>query len=249
MGLSEAQVLARSTELLSPATTASYRSLLERRLAGEPVAYLFGEREFFGRSFRVDRRVLIPRPETEHLIEAALELDLPARATIADIGTGSGAIAITLALEIAEARLLAADLSVAALVLAAVNTRDHSVTDRVELLATDRLAALDAERLDLVVSNPPYIDPAIAGELSPEVTDFEPPMALFAAERGWRLIEGLLSDGARLRPGTPLLLEIGFDQGDRLADRCRRGPIELLEIRPDLAGRDRIALLRRRAGR
>jgi release factor glutamine methyltransferase len=193
--------------------------------------------------------VLIPRPETEHLIEAALELRLASGALIADLGTGSGAIAITLALELEDSRLVASDVSVAALAVAAANARAHGVEDRVRPLAADRLAALHAERFDLVVSNPPYVDPDIAPELSPEVTAFEPPGALFAENRGWELIERLMLDGERLRAGTPVLLEIGSDQGARLTDRCRTGALELIEIRPDLAGRDRTALLRRRAER
>ncbi len=119
LGLSEAQVLARGGEAVPEAAAREIEALLVRRLAGEPVAYLFGEREFFGRSFAVDPRVLIPRPETEHLVEIALALPLPARPRILDLGTGSGAIAVTLALELPAARVVATDRSPAALAVAA----------------------------------------------------------------------------------------------------------------------------------
>ena len=111
LGRGEASILAHAEEAVGDDDTERFRALLERRLTGEPMAYLFGEREFYGRPFTVDSRVLIPRPETEHLIETALALDLPPRPRIADAGTGSGAIAVTLALELPGARLLATDVS------------------------------------------------------------------------------------------------------------------------------------------
>lgn len=246
LGLSEAQVLARSREPAPAKVVASFHELLERRLAGEPVAYLRGEREFFGRRFQVDSRALIPRPETEHLIEAALEISLPPAPRILDVGTGTGAIAVTLALEIPQARLLATDLSLAALALGDSNARAHAVSERVAFVASELLSALDLTRIDLLVSNPPYIDPAIASELSAEVTGFEPGLALFAANRGRAIGERLIGESGSLRPGTPVLLEIGYDQAGALTESCERSPLELREIHQDLAGHDRLALLTRR---
>ena len=156
LGRGEASVLARGEESVPDAVVERYRDLLERRVSGEPFAYLFGEREFFGRPFAVDSRVLIPRPETEHLVEAVLALDLPDQPRLLDIGTGSGCIAVTLALELPRARVVATDLSLGALSVAAQNVRRHGVEDRVSLLRCDLCSALEISTFDAVASNPPY---------------------------------------------------------------------------------------------
>ncbi len=242
----EASVLAHAEEAVPAAAAARFRSLLERRLAGEPVAYLFGEREFYGRPFAVDLRVLIPRPETEHLIEAVLALDLPPRPHVADAGTGSGAIAVTLALEIPEVRLVATDVSLDALAVAHANVRRHGAGQRVTLVGADLLRAIDLARIDVVAANPPYVDPADASGLSPEVTAFEPHLALFAPDRGRALILRLLDETAALRPGAHLVMEIGHDQGEWLAAAVDERPEwELVEIVQDYGGVHRTAVLRR----
>ncbi len=242
----EASVLAHTEDAVPAAAAERFRGLLARRLAGEPVAYLFGEREFYGRPFAVDRRVLIPRPETEHLIEAALALDLPARPRIADAGTGSGAIAITLALEIPGARLLATDVSLPALEVARANVRRHGAGDRMALVGADLVSALDLGRIDLVVSNPPYVDPAEAPELSAEVTGFEPHLALFAPDRGRAVIRRLLDETAGLRAGAYLVIEIGHDQSGWLEGVAgEHEGWELIEIVRDYGGIPRTAVLRR----
>src|SRR3954471_4523721 len=169
LGLSEARVIARQETEVPPETERRFRDLLARRLTGEPVAYLIGEREFWGRPFAVDSRVLIPRPETEHVVEVALQERLPERPWVLDVGTGSGILAVTLALEIPGARTVATDLSPGALAVAAQNARRLGAT--VRLVRTDLTAGLDLARFDLVVSNPPYIDPEDAPSLSPEVRD------------------------------------------------------------------------------
>ncbi|HUO85870.1 MAG TPA: peptide chain release factor N(5)-glutamine methyltransferase [Thermoanaerobaculia bacterium] len=219
LGLGEAQVLARGDRPVAPAERQRFLELLERRLGGEPVAYLFGEREFYGRSFAVDRRVLIPRPETELLVAAALAADLPAAPRILDLGTGSGCLAVTLALELPAARVVASDRSPGALAVAAGNVRRWEVGDRVRPVAADLFAGLDVSSFDLVVSNPPYVDPDDAPGLSPEVVDFEPPVALFAGDRGEAVIARILSGAADLRRGALLLLEIGAGQLPRLERR------------------------------
>ena len=246
LGRGEAGVLARPEDVVPASTAERFSALLERRLGGEPVAYLFGEREFYGRAFAVDPRVLIPRPETEHLIEATLALELPARSCIADAGTGSGAIAVTLALELPGVRLLATDVSFGALEVARTNVRRHEVAGRVTLAAADLVSALDLARIDLVVSNPPYIDPTSAPELSREVTGFEPHLALFAADRGRAVLERLLEETAGLRAGAHLIVEIGHDQGEWLeAAAGTRRQWELIEIVRDYGGVRRTAVLRR----
>lgn len=247
LGRGEASVLAHAEEVVADDDAERFRALLERRLAGEPVAYLFGEREFFGRPFNVDSRVLIPRPETEHLIEAALDLDLPPRPHIADAGTGSGAIAVTLALEVPRARLLATDVSLPALQVARANARRHGVADRVTLIGADLISAVDLERIDLLVSNPPYVDPTMAPELSVEVTDFEPHTALFAPDSGRAVIKRLLDEAASIPAGAHMVLEIGHDQGQWLESAvATHGGWRLLEIVRDYSGVGRTAVLRRR---
>src|ERR1700674_5912187 len=203
LGLSEAQVMARDDQPVPPAAAARFEALLARRLGGEPVAYLLGEREFYRRSFAVDERVLIPRPETEHLVEAALTLALPPAPRILDVGTGSGCLAVTLALELTGARVVAADLSPAALAVAAGNARRHGVAGRVAAAASDLIAAFDLSRFDLVVSNPPYVDPGDAPALSPEVCNFEPHLALFSPDSGDAVLARLIRECARPAPRTP----------------------------------------------
>ncbi|MEE8277312.1 MAG: peptide chain release factor N(5)-glutamine methyltransferase, partial [Thermoanaerobaculia bacterium] len=246
LGLSEAQVLARSRDRVPATEARRFRELLERRLAGEPVAYLLGEKEFFGRPFAVDRRVLIPRPESEHLVESALAQRLPEEPRILDVGTGSGCLAVTLALELPGARVTAVDVSPAALVVASANARRHGVAGRVVCAAADLVRGLELSRFDLVVSNPPYIDPATAQELSPEIREHEPPAALFAEGRGRAILDRLLRELAALRSGAPLILEIGFDQADWLRQRADASVFELQEVRSDYSGLPRVVVLRRR---
>ncbi len=242
----EASILAHDDEVIPAAAARRFRALLERRLAGEPVAYLFGEREFYGRVFHVDPRVLVPRPETEHLVEATLALELPDRPRIADVGTGCGVIAITLALEIPGARLLATDLSIAALEIARSNVRRYGVAGRVAPVAVDLVSALCLAKIDLVVSNPPYIDPAVAPRLSVEVTSFEPHAALFAPDRGRALIQRLLDETTGVRAGGYLVIEIGHDQGEWLEAAVMKGRgWQLVEIVRDYGSIPRTAVLRR----
>ena len=255
LGRGEAGVLAHDDEVVPASAAVRFRQLLARRLGGEPVAYLFGEREFYGRPFDVDPRVLIPRPETEHLIETVLGLDLPPDPRLIDVGTGTGCIAVTLALEIPRARILAADLSFSALQVARCNVRRHRVADRVAAVCSDLTAALRLEPVDLVASNPPYVDPADRRGLSAEVRDFEPRVALFAADRGRAVVARLLAETAALRPGAHLVLEIAYDQSEWLvAAVAGQPPIcppsgepawELVDLVRDYGSIPRIAVLRR----
>ncbi len=246
LGWSEAQVLARGERPVPPAAARRFAALLARRLGGEPVAYLTGEREFWGRSFHVDRRVLVPRPETEHLVEAALAAPLSAAPRILDVGTGSGCLAVTLALELPCARVVACDVSPAALAVAAANVRRHGAGGRVALVAADLCAPLDLAAFDLVVSNPPYVDPAAAGGLSPEVVDHEPAQALFAGERGRRELRRLVSGAAAgLAPGAVLLLEVGHDQATIVGEHATASGLHLEGVTRDYAGIPRVVRLRR----
>ncbi|HEX9735145.1 MAG TPA: peptide chain release factor N(5)-glutamine methyltransferase [Thermoanaerobaculia bacterium] len=247
LGRGEAALLARGDETVDAAARRRFEALLERRLRGEPVAYLLGEREFYGRPFRVDDRVLIPRPETEHLIEAVLALGLPLAPRVLDVGTGSGAIAVTVALEVPGARVVASDLSLGTLEVLAANARGHGVAERVLPVLGDLTAALDLGGFDLVVANPPYVDPDEAVRLSPEVVAFEPHLALFAPGSGRSTIARLLAAAPALRRGTPLVIEIGYDQSEWLEGVV--GELQGLELEgivKDLAGHPRTAILRRR---
>lgn len=247
LGWSEAQVRARNDRWVEPSLATRYRAWIDRRIEGEPVAYLLQEREFFGRTFFVDDRVLIPRPETEHIVEVALKLPLPSAPRILDIGCGSGCLALTLAAELPSARVVAVDLSAAALAVTDDNRRRHQLQERVLVAASDLSSGLRLEGFDLVVSNPPYIDPAERTTLSPEVTRYEPHLALFADGDGKALVERLLDDAKPMRSGAFLVMEIGYDQGEWLRRAvAHRDHLQWVEIRNDLAGIPRTGVLRRR---
>ncbi len=246
LGLSEAQLLARNREPVPPEAAARFEALLTRRLAGEPVAYLTGEKEFWGRPFRVDRRVLIPRPETEHVVEAALAERLPERPRLLDVGTGSGCLAVTLALEVPGARVAATDLSPAALALAAANARALGAAGRVALLAADLAAGLDLAAFDLVVSNPPYVDPAEWWGLSPEVCAFEPRLALSPPGAGDLLLARLLQQASGMRRGARLIVEIGAGQRDAVVRHGEAAGLPLVAERADYAGIPRVLVFEKK---
>jgi len=244
LALGEASLLAHDAEYVGDDIVARFESLVVRRLAGEPVAYLLGRREFFGRLFAVDARVLVPRPETEHLVEAALALAdaLPPRPRILDLGTGSGCIAVTLALELPGSRVVATDRSPSALAVASRNAA--ALGAPIGLVGAAWSNALRAERFDLVVSNPPYLDPT-SGEVAPEVARWEPGAALWAGSGGLDAYESLLDSLVPVRAGTPLLLEIGLGQRQPLAALAAGRGWHLAAVHHDLAGIERVVELRR----
>jgi len=249
LGAREASLLALDHEAVAGPNEARFRELIERRTAGEPIAYLLGEKEFFGRDFAVDRRVLIPRPETEHLVEIALRLDLPDRARVLDIGTGSGCIAISVAAERRNWQVVATDVSLAALAVARTNARRHQVESRVHLLAADLFDGLELSSFDVVLGNPPYVEEEIVPFLSRDVRDFEPRVALTAGPEGLEAIRTLLDAAVGLRPGAWLAFEFGFGQGDAIVELARSsGNFDRIELRCDLAGIERDVLLRRGDG-
>ncbi|HEX9945304.1 MAG TPA: peptide chain release factor N(5)-glutamine methyltransferase [Thermoanaerobaculia bacterium] len=245
LGLSEARVIAREDAEVPPAAERRFRALLERRLAGEPVAYLTGVREFWGRPFHVDPRVLIPRPETEHVVEAALAERLPASPWILDVGTGSGCLAVTLALEVPGSRVVATDLAPGALAVAAGNARRLGAADRVSFVRTDLAAGLDLSRFDLVVSNPPYVDRSEIPEISPEVCNFEPLLALFPPGAGDSILARLFAQCAGLRSGVALAVEIGRGQMDAARRHAEAAGLDLAEVREDYSAIPRVLVLRR----
>jgi len=246
LGVPESRLFARPEQAVEPVSAERFADLLERRLRGEPVAYLLGEREFYGRRFRVDPRVLIPRPETEHLVEAALALPLAKAPRLLDLATGSGCVAVTLALERPKAAVVATDLSPAALAVARDNCRRLGAAGRVALVAADLACGLDLASFDLAVSNPPYIARREAADLSPEIFDHEPHRALFGGADGTAVLARLLVELTGLRPGIPLLVEIGQGQAELLAELAAASGFRLLGIQPDYAGIPRVARLERR---
>ncbi len=197
------------------AARAAFRELVKRRAEGTPVAYLVGRREFYSLDFRVNADVLIPRPETELLVVTAL--DLAKQRTncepiaVADVGTGSGIVAVCIAKHLPECRVTAVDISPKALDVARTNAVERGVAERIELIESDLLAAVDPKhRFDFILSNPPYVKSSEWDSLAVDIRDHEPRMALVAGDRGTETIERLIPQAAdRLDPGGHLLMEIG----------------------------------------
>ena len=237
---------------LTPGAQETYEALVARRLQGEPVAYLIGRKEFMGLDFLTDRRALIPRPETELLVEMALtearrrgEAAL-ADLRVADIGTGSGAIAIALAVNEQRLPLIyATDISAEALELAAENARRLGVAERLRLLQGDLLEPLP-EPVDLLLGNLPYIADNEEEILAPDVRDYEPHLALFGEEGGLGHIRRMLASApAHLKPGAVLVLEFGYNQRVPLTDIIASAlPGAQVRFISDYAGWDRLVEIR-----
>jgi len=247
LGRDRTFLIAHDDELLSAEQSRIFDDLVLRRASGEPLQYLTGHQEFFKLDFEVTPNVLIPRPETELIVEAVLEL-FPQNAefNFADVGTGSGCIAISILHERAQARATAIDKSAPALEVARRNAARHQVTDRLRMLESDLFAALPREEtFDLIVSNPPYIQSGALKTLQREVR-LEPQSALDGGPDGLTLIRRLLSDApAFLRARGYLVFEIGFDQEDSLRRIIDQTIWELSEIRQDLQGLGRTVILRK----
>jgi len=207
---------------------------MRRRRAGEPLQYIRGKTEFFGRDFFVDDRVLIPRPETELVVEAAIE-KIERGARVVDIGTGSGCIAVTLALQRPDLRVVATDASISALAVAHRNGANN-------LVACDVLSAFVRD-FDWIVSNPPYISAADVEQLATEVRDHEPRSALTPGPAGTEAIEKILDQAGRAR----VILEIGFGQVEVVRDLASARHFDVEEVRNDLAGIPRVMVLSRRS--
>lgn len=236
-----AALLARWNEVLDAEEARLYVEFIERRFAGEPIQYIFGETEFYGLPFEVTRDVLIPRPETEHLVEHVLDLaGRFAAPRIADIGTGSGILAVTLAAHLPDARLTAIDLSAPALTIAEENAKRNRVAIR--FLHGDLLCPVAGERFEIVVSNPPYVPSADLATLSVEVRDYEPALALFAGDDGLEVYRRLIPAAFEvLIPGGFLALEIGYGQQPAIAGLFQAAGFEAIEFLPDLQGIPRVA--------
>ena len=249
LGWDRSTYLTRREEPLAPEAATPYETLIVRRERREPVAYITGRREFWNLEFIVSPAVLIPRPESEFIIEASLaRLGDKSRAwVIADVGTGSGCLAITLAHELPAARVTATDISPVALGVARDNAVRLGVSDRVTFVQTSLLGdALGP--FDLIVANPPYVPLSHSTTLSPDVRDYEPSQALYGhGDDGLEEARALLAQApSRLTPNGVLLMEFGFTQADAVRDALRQVPgLEPIEILRDLQGHERTLVARR----
>ncbi len=249
LGVERSVLYAYPEREVAPTLATQFFQLVERRSKGEPVAYLLGRREFYGLDFIVDPRVLIPRPETELLVEAALtqirqKIAADALPIVADIGTGSGAIPITLAVE--EPRLpylYACDISADALVVAQLNCQRHHVAERVRLLQGDLLAPLP-EPVDILTANLPYVGTEEMQAMTHDVSAYEPHLALFSGPEGLDLLERFcreLRQSSLLKPNALLLLEIGYQQQEPLTRLILElWPQSTVTSIKDYAGWDRV---------
>jgi release factor glutamine methyltransferase len=256
LGRDRAWIYTHPEDALEPATVDRYFTLVERRAAGEPTQYLTGKQEFWGLEFEVTPDVLIPRPETEHLVEVALErlgsrginINMKTGALspllrIADVGTGSGCLAVALAHELPHAEILATDISAPALEIARRNSARHGVADRVLLLQTDLLASInEANSFDLILSNPPYVACNESHQLSREVREHEPASALFAGPTGIEIYARLIQQAASLlRRRGILVLELGYNSLDHVRSLLYGQPAWVnVSVTNDLAGIPRV---------
>ena len=252
LGLDRAALHAEPARVVAARDATRFRDLARRRAGREPLQYLTGEQEFWSLSFRVTPEVLIPRPETEHLVEVLLRLRLRPDPRLLDLGTGSGCLAIAAAREIPGALVVAVDSDAAALEVARGNALRHGVTERITFLRGDLFEPLAGRRwergFDVILSNPPYVPEADWAALEPEVREHEPKAALTPGPDGLAIHRRLAAGAASwLRPGGALLAEIGAGQDQAARDLyAGRAHLELVAIEPDLAGIPRVIVVRSR---
>lgn len=243
LGISRVQLYLDINHEISPPQAETFWQLIERRLKHEPIAYISGHREFYGLDFHVDSNVLIPRPESELLVEKALELAQNRSVSgIAEVGTGCGAIAISLALNLLQTKIYATDISATALKVARFNCRKHGVEDRICFLEGNMLDPLQ-EAVDLIVANLPYVKESEL--ISSDTLNSEPSLALNGGTDGLDEIRRLCTQaGDKLRPGGGMLLEIGQGQRKALVTFLHSlFPLAKIEVTPDLSGIDRVVSL------
>jgi release factor glutamine methyltransferase len=266
LGRDRAWMYSHPEEILDPATATEYFALIARRAAGEPTQYLTGKQEFWGLEFEVTPAVLIPRPETEHVMEVALarlgerglkihmDTGKPRETLyVADVGTGSGCLAVALAYELPQAEIVATDVSPAALEVARRNAARHHVASRIHFVETDLLPSLTAAetedaRFDLIVSNPPYIADSDATTLQREVREHEPHAALFAGPNGTEIYDRLVVEAERqLRDRGILVLELGHDSAEHVRALFDATPTSWTNgsVTLDLAGIPRVLAAQR----
>lgn len=254
LGVDRTHLLVKSEEQVGDAHYKSFLRLIERRAAGEPLQYITGHQEFFGLDFSVTSAVLIPRPETEFLVERVIKLmdDSMQSPVIVDVGTGSGCIAVALAVNLPRARVIATDLSAVALEVARINAERHGVAGRIEFIQGDLLEPLEPLRLedsvDVLASNPPYVNEGTTELIQREVIDWEPREALFGGVEGLDFYRRLLAEGSKfVRSGGYLVFEIGYNQLDAITEIIAAVEWELVDVTNDLQGIPRTVTLRKPA--
>ncbi|MEZ0329025.1 MAG: peptide chain release factor N(5)-glutamine methyltransferase [Dissulfuribacterales bacterium] len=247
LSVERAWLYAHSDHLLTAEQLATYKEKIHRRRSGEPIAYITGRKEFWSLEFKVTPNTLIPRPETELLVETALQiidLHFPNEnfIDILDIGTGSGAIAVALTHERPNIRAVATDISFDALKVACENAVRHGVRSRMKFVCADCMCGLKAcNQFHIILSNPPYISHEERNELPSEVLDYEPALALFSDEDGLRAIRLIVSNAGRfLRQNGHLLCEIGWKQGEKVIEIAGIYFDQQARIIRDYSGRDRV---------
>jgi release factor glutamine methyltransferase len=241
LGVTRERLLAQPELRVAPAEVQAFTQLVQRCQRGEPLAYLLGEKEFYGRVFKVSAAVLIPRPETELLVDIALAAALNDRARVLDLGTGSGCVALTLALERPSWQVTATDVSHDALEVARVNATKLSV-DNVGFRHGSWFSVVSGQRFDLIVSNPPYV---AAGDSHLQALRFEPPTALVAEGNGLASLQQIIESAPpHLLPGGILALEHGYEQADAVRELFSAGGWRDVRTQVDFAGLDRVTLAR-----
>jgi release factor glutamine methyltransferase len=248
IGKNKAWLMAHGEEEFAGCSAIGYSALLERRGKGEPMQYITGECEFYGLPFRVTPDVLIPRPETEHLVERVIELARTfEQPRILDVGTGSGAIAIAVAHGWPKAMITAVDISDRALSVAKENAERLGFADRIRFVQGDLLSPVEGERFEIIASNPPYVPDTDRALISVEVREHEPHVALFGGLDGLGIYRRLIPDArAALVPGGYLVFEFGFSQQADVEALVADAGFEEIEFISDLQGIPRIASARRR---
>ncbi len=241
IGKDRAWILAHRDDNYAGCSSIGFAELIKRRAAGEPVQYITSTCEFYGLPFRVTPDVLIPRPETEHVVEKAISLAHPFPSQrILDVGTGSGAIAIALAHHLPNATVCACDISPAALAIAAANAARNQCN--VHMIQSDLLSAFANEEFSLIISNPPYVPTSDRATLDIEVRDHEPALALFAGADGLDIYRRLIPQAfTHLESNGYLLLEIGHGQRDAIESLFLTAGFDTIEFSPDLQGIPRVA--------
>jgi release factor glutamine methyltransferase len=244
LGQDRTYLIINFNETLTDDLLATYQALIDRRAAGEPLQYIVGHQEFYGLEFEVTPAVLIPRPETELMIEETIRLAARiAEPVIIDVGTGSGCIAVTLARELETARVIATDISAAALQVARRNAQRHGLSDRVQFLETDLLNGL-AIKADFILSNPPYVASHELPTLQREVRDWEPHTALTDFGDGLQFYRRLLIDApAHLKPSGYLIFEMGYQQSETIKAFVNRNVWHEPKALRDLQGIERTLVL------
>jgi release factor glutamine methyltransferase len=242
LGRTRAALLASMRESIEPPE--SFATMLRRRAASEPIAYILGEWEFYSLTFAVEPPVLVPRPETEHLVKAVLDFVNTRSATVLEIGTGTGCIAISIARNAPETVVTATDIRAQNLELASRNARAHGVGDRVAFVQGDLFEPVDpASRFDVICSNPPYVAEGDWESLEPVITRYEDPAALLAGADGLDVIRRLVAQAPRfLNAGSRLAFEFGMGQDRSVNELLKEHDYRMIELIPDLAGIPRVAV-------